>query len=368
MYCIDPTAEEPIMLINTHIGFDEIDGMGVDGGLFQRELLELDALGKKRIKIYINSGGGSVIDGYAIYSAILKTRTPIDTYNVGIAASIAGVIFMAGRNRVMCDYSLLMMHLPFGSDNQKQIEAMTNSICTMLSVRANIGEQEVMKMMIDETWMRPSDALMNGFATEIEASNESNKKRLAPVTSEPKAMWRECNAILNSIFINKKTNMDKVINKLGLVSGASEETILNAIESIQNKSKEELAKMKEALDKAIEDCNNMKEAYDKMKAEHESELEKKAEEMQSAKKEEAKVKAHTLIDGFVKVGKIKNESKEAWVSKAIEDFAGTKALLEDLPVNRQAVNLVVEEVPAKEATNALNYMAMIQNKIKNKNK
>jgi len=106
IYCIDQNSDEPIMLINTHIGFDEADGMGIDGALFQKELLFLDTLGKKRIQVWINCVGGIVMDGYNIGSAILKTKTPVDTYNVGIAASIAGVLFMCGRNRVMMDYAL----------------------------------------------------------------------------------------------------------------------------------------------------------------------------------------------------------------------------------------------------------------------
>ena len=48
IYCVDPSADEPILLINKHIGFDEKDGMGIDGALFQQELLMLDALGKKK--------------------------------------------------------------------------------------------------------------------------------------------------------------------------------------------------------------------------------------------------------------------------------------------------------------------------------
>ena len=38
------------MLINSHIGFDEEDGMGIDGNIFQKELLYLDTLGKKEFK------------------------------------------------------------------------------------------------------------------------------------------------------------------------------------------------------------------------------------------------------------------------------------------------------------------------------
>src|SRR5690348_5015887 len=100
LYTVDPDAERPVMLINTHIGFDEAEGFGVMGDAFQRELLQLDALcienNKGPIQVWINSPGGIVTDGMSIYSAILKSTTKVDTYCVGMAASIAGVIFQAG--------------------------------------------------------------------------------------------------------------------------------------------------------------------------------------------------------------------------------------------------------------------------------
>ena len=107
-YTIDAESDEPIMLINKHIGYDESDGMGIDGAEFERELMTLDTMKKKRIQVWINSPGGMVLDGWSIYNSILKTKTKVDTYCVGIAASIAGVIFQAGRERNMADYGILM--------------------------------------------------------------------------------------------------------------------------------------------------------------------------------------------------------------------------------------------------------------------
>ena len=87
------------MLINKHIGYDQEEGPGIDGAIFQQELLQLDNLGKKRIQVWINSPGGLVSDGYSIYTSILKSKTPVDTYAFGSVASIAAVIFQAGRRR-----------------------------------------------------------------------------------------------------------------------------------------------------------------------------------------------------------------------------------------------------------------------------
>ena len=63
IYTQNSDSDEPILLIDGHIGFDEEDGQGVDGGQVLRELLYLDTLNKKRIQVWINSPGGVVMDG-----------------------------------------------------------------------------------------------------------------------------------------------------------------------------------------------------------------------------------------------------------------------------------------------------------------
>ena len=126
-YVVNPDSDEPIMLIDKHIGFDEKDGQGIDGAIFCRELIELDSLNKKSIKVWINSEGGIVMDGYNIYNAILKTKTKVDTVCVGIAASISAVIFQAGRNRIMNEYALLMYHNPYGGND---VELKKNEVVT----------------------------------------------------------------------------------------------------------------------------------------------------------------------------------------------------------------------------------------------
>ena len=60
-YCDNPEVEEPIMLINREIGGDGDLFNYINGALFQEELLQLDNMGKKRIQIWINTVGGSMI-------------------------------------------------------------------------------------------------------------------------------------------------------------------------------------------------------------------------------------------------------------------------------------------------------------------
>lgn len=62
------------------------------------------------IQVYINSGGGSVTDGFAIISAMEMSETPIITYGMGLVASMALAIFVAGDIRVASRFTRFMYH------------------------------------------------------------------------------------------------------------------------------------------------------------------------------------------------------------------------------------------------------------------
>ena len=363
LYTIDPTADEPIMLINKHIGYDEQEGHGIDGAAFQRELLQLDTMDKKRIQVWINSPGGIVMDGYSIYSAILKSKTKVDTYNVGIAASIAAVIFQAGRERVMCSQSLLMYHNPYGGESS-ELKKMRESIAQMIADRTGVAIEAVLKMMDRTTWIKASEALESGFCDTIEYGDKMNLKH-----GNAKAMWEDAKQTVNSILKPKISKMSKVANKLGLNPDANEESIIAAITEVENKYTKvsnDLKKMEddyaEAKAKLSEMENSLNEA--KKKADEAEADKKKAED--EAKKEKAK----NMVDSFVKVGKIKAESVEKWLNKAVADFEGTKELLEELPLNGKApvMNMAkgIEGTDAQLTSVVARTMAEIRNKHNNK--
>lgn len=75
------------------------------------QLLYLNAENpKKVINIYINSPGGSVTDGLAIYDVAKNIKAPIRTVCVGSAFSMAAVLMMMGSERCMLKHSLIMLH------------------------------------------------------------------------------------------------------------------------------------------------------------------------------------------------------------------------------------------------------------------
>lgn len=140
-----------------------------------RQLEELSDV--SQINVHINSYGGEVAEGLAIYNALRRHSAKIVTTCDGMACSIASVIFMAGDERVMSAASLLMIHNAWswaqGNADVLRKQADDLDIITSASKaaylsRINIDEEELSALMNAETWIAPEDAISKGFATSIE--------------------------------------------------------------------------------------------------------------------------------------------------------------------------------------------------------
>lgn len=144
----------------------------------QIEGLECDV-----INVYINSYGGEVAEGLAIYNQLKRHKAKVKTICDGFACSAASVIFMAGDERVMSTVSLLMIHnaWTFASGNSKELRKQADDldVITQASINAymqevNITEEELKQMLDDETWIAPQEALEKGFITTIVNEKDAN--------------------------------------------------------------------------------------------------------------------------------------------------------------------------------------------------
>ena len=145
---------------------------------------QLDELGDvEQINVHINSYGGEVAEGLAIYNALRRHNAKIRTTCDGFACSIASVVFMAGDERLMSSASLLMIHNAFTSawgananDLRKladDMDIITQASKNAYLSRASIDEEELTALMDAETWITPADAVDMGFATGVEQFEES---------------------------------------------------------------------------------------------------------------------------------------------------------------------------------------------------
>lgn len=137
---------------------------------------EIGDLGGKALTVRINSYGGEVAEGLAIYNLLKSYAGEVTTICDGFACSAASVVFMAGTKRIMPRSSLLMIHnawtrasgdaddLRKAADDLEKITQPSVDIYTSVS---NLDADEIKAMMDAETWIDADEALDYGFATEI---------------------------------------------------------------------------------------------------------------------------------------------------------------------------------------------------------
>ena len=144
------------------------------------QLKELDV---DTINVHINSYGGDVAEGLAIYNALREHKAQIVTICDGFACSAASVVFMAGDRRVMQPASLMMIHnawtVAMGNAAQLRktaddIETITQASVEAYKKVATISEEEIKALMDAETWILPKDAVAYGLATEIDDDDDED--------------------------------------------------------------------------------------------------------------------------------------------------------------------------------------------------
>lgn len=150
---------------------------------------QLEALGDvNEIHVFINSYGGEVAEGLAIYNALRRHKAKITTYCDGFACSIASVIFMAGDERIMNEASLLMIHNAWtytmgnSAELRKQaddLEKITQASVEAYKAHSSLSEEEIKALMDAESWILPEEAFSYGFATKVKKTENANASQNA---------------------------------------------------------------------------------------------------------------------------------------------------------------------------------------------
>ncbi len=127
--------------------------------------------------VRINSYGGSVSEGLAIYSLLADFKGNVTTIVDGFACSAASVIFMAGNTRIVPENGLLMIHNAWteasGDSNAmkkvaEDLEKITQPSINIYVSKTGMSEAKIKEMMDKQTWITSQEAFDLGFATSIE--------------------------------------------------------------------------------------------------------------------------------------------------------------------------------------------------------
>lgn len=152
--------------------FDEIGFYGVTAKDFNARLRDAGD-----VVLRINSGGGDVFDGVAIYNSLKAHTGNVRVEIVGIAASIASIIAMAGNEVAIAANAMIMIHNAWtiAAGNKDELVEQANVLgkidnalaLTYASKKGTPGIRTIKQMMTDESWFSGKEAIENGFATEL---------------------------------------------------------------------------------------------------------------------------------------------------------------------------------------------------------
>jgi ATP-dependent Clp protease protease subunit len=160
--------------------FDVIGLDGTGAGDFR---VALAALTASTINVEINSPGGDVFDGIAIYNMLKASGKTIVTKVTGIAASAASVILMAGESREVPTNTFVMVHNPvtdsYGTAAQHRkvaevLEKIGAGLVDTYAKTTGLSEARVKVLLAQDTWMTADEALALGFATKVTAAIEAS--------------------------------------------------------------------------------------------------------------------------------------------------------------------------------------------------
>lgn len=138
---------------------------------------DLKALGDvSRIALRLNSPGGDVFEGLAIYRMLAEHRATITAHIDGIAASIASIIAMSAKEIVIAEAGFLMIHnasggVHGGAEDMRSmadtLDAITGSLVGIYKARTKAGDDQLKTWMDGETWFTGAEAVEHGFADKI---------------------------------------------------------------------------------------------------------------------------------------------------------------------------------------------------------
>ncbi|MGB4107759.1 MAG: head maturation protease, ClpP-related [Alphaproteobacteria bacterium] len=210
------------------IGKDFWSGEGIDSKTFKKTL---DSITAKTINLKINSPGGFVFDGIAMYNDLVAHPAKINVTITGLAASAASFLAMAGDTITMAKNSFMMIHEAWscacGNKNDMRevadfLEKIDEAIVDTYKDRTNLPNAQIREMMKVETWMTAEEAINLGFADDF--SEEPDAKAaydLSVFARAPKAMKQRVEASLREAGYSR-TEATAAVNKGFQVLGPRE--------------------------------------------------------------------------------------------------------------------------------------------------
>lgn len=219
--------DEADVYIDGEIVTDEYLDSDTSASGFRDALKEIGNV--KTINLHINSPGGSVFEGTAIFNMLKNSKAFINVYIDGLAASIASVIAMAGDKIYMPANAMMMIHNPWVvcEGNANELRKMADdlekigNLSTETYVKRSNGKanaEEIQNLMDEETWLTAKEAVELGLADEVMESNKMaasiNSKDAKRYRNVPNNIIQKQKDFVSDALKKAKNNKDLMENKL----------------------------------------------------------------------------------------------------------------------------------------------------------
>lgn len=299
------------------------DHWDVQSARVARELLEAGKEGR-RVNVRINSNGGEVYCGIAIYNALKNSKADVHIYVDGIAASMASVIALCGKPVEMSRYARLMLHSVSGGcygnkkDMQKcieEIESLEDSLGDIYAARLGLTKEEVKAAYFDgeDHWLTADEALRLGFIDGIYDAEP------VPADSTPEQIYALFNNRLTKPQNLSKMDLEELRKQPSFKDCKNEQEVIAKANAYAQEAARasQLAKDKDMLEKRV------KEFEDKAAADEEAA--RKA--LLDAAENDGRINAETrpLYENI-----LKNSPEEG--KKALAALAPKRKVVEDIKV------------------------------------
>lgn len=257
----------------------------------------------ERIDVRINSIGGQVGTGIAIFNALKASKADITIYIDCLAASTASIIAACGRTVKMSRYARILIHKPTGGvwgnadeikNYQEQLVQIENTICDIYSKRTKLTPEEIRSTYMDgkDHWLDAEEALRLGFADEVYDDLPVKAEDIANLPPD-QMCGRFTDRYVETINHQHKShkNMFEKIKKMQQFSDCADEAAV-------------MARLTEISQKAA--------AHDTLKTENEA-LKAKVDGFEKEKKDAEDAAIDAEVDAAVKDGRIDETQREKFV-------------------------------------------------------
>lgn len=165
--------------------YGEVGFWGVTAKDFRAALEQVDT---PRLILNLNSPGGDVFDGIAIYNDLLAHKADVVVRVTGVAASVASVIAMAGDTIEIAENAFFMIHNAWSvavgdtrvmASRAKLLSKIDGELAETYAARTGGDLAEIKSQMDDETWLTADEAVEQGFADETISTDEGAEARAA---------------------------------------------------------------------------------------------------------------------------------------------------------------------------------------------